>query len=798
MWWMQLLDHLLLGTVLLVPWVLFTLLLVPFWQYMRREWIVLLALAALIAGFFLHVVNPRTETLTQATANAILEPYVGAYQDSIRAGQAPLWMNTLGVGLPTLANPYVAYFSPLTTLTLFVRDAATGVTVLVIAHMVVGAVGAYLLVRRAGVSVPGALLAAVPFIFNPWVFRRFGFEIHVTYAIAYAWLPWFWAMLMQFLKTRAVRDAALAGIPVAFLMINVPTVAVVALLGATILAMVEVIRHAAQRTWRPIVRLLFGGTVCLLVAFLVVAPEHVASVELARAQGEKSRLTGRVGEGRWNPVGGWRIRDLTAQEFFRVTLTGPLGKRLLPEQSSPAYFGVPYAPKESFVLLAFVGMSAALVVSSWRRSTLAVHHSVLFLLLANLFVRGLFFNIAWCCFPLFDHAGVFPVVGAILLMPLTIFSGVGIDAILRCSGRVLRWGIRRLSFPRLQSLVLHRRTRGIAWGAGGVVLFAAFGLTAIWKPERIQEARSDPARGLSWSEFTIPKAGKIERTRMPQFQFVREQFGERDRPTRVFCLPDVAMWPGPCLDFLAPAYNLAVVGPAELGWFLPGIQSQPTIAAVQPWETGTFSPFFLRFLQLTGVEYLLAAKPVPSLPLLTDIPWDPFPGSFEVYGFFSGLLQKARHLEWRPDYVTHVFIHAVPNPLPRVSFTDTVIADPSPEELPERVAHVRALQSDVRLDSVSPAPGVWRVSGTVPADGALLFSQLSYPGFRATVNGKAVAPQRAYMFLTAVPVPAGQVTVHLRYAPPAVLLSGLVSLGSTLGLSLWMWRARRAFHLTEA
>lgn len=788
MWWVQLLDVILWGAVLVVPWVLFLLLLVPFWSFVRREWIVMLVLAGFVTGFFVHAVNPRTETLTQATANEILEPSIAAYQQSIRRGQAPLWMDQYGVGLPALANPYLAYFSPLTALTLFVRDGATGLSVLVMAHIVLAAVGVYLLARSVGVSVPGAALAVIPFVFNPWLFRRLGFEIHVTYAIGYAWLPWFWASVIRFLKTRAWRDAALGGIPLAFLMVNVPTIPAFALLGASILGAVQLAREVVRRAWRPAGRLLFGGLFALLVGFLVVAPEHLAAVELARTQPVHTRLTGRVGEGRWNPIGGWRIRDLSVPEFVRSTLSGPVGQRLLPEQGTPAYFGVPYAPREHFVLLALLGVTAALVRPAWRRSTLAVSHLILFFILASIFVRGIFFNLAWCCFPLFDRAGIFPVVGAILLLPVAIFAGVGIDAILfaitsfarRVSGGLRPWSLR--------TRLLRPWTRRIAFAGTGLLSVVALGTPAVWEVWFLRAPEENPEHKLFEPRFTVPRAGKVERTRMTHFRILQERFADHREPARIFCLNDAAVWPGPCLDFLAPMYHLAVVGVSEVGWFVPSIQAQPINAGVQEWEASGMGPFLASLFRLAGVEAVVATKAIPSLPLIAEFPWTDFPGSFELYGYFSGLLQKARNLTWRPDYVSRVFVHAVPETLPRVMFADAFSPDPPLDALPDMVAHLHRLQGSAPLTSASPAAGEWRVTGTVPTDGALVFSQLFYPGFRAVVNGRAVPPQRAYLFFTAVPVRSGEVSVRLRYAPLPIYYAGLVSLAVAGGLAAWVWR----------
>lgn len=65
------------------------------------------------------------------------------------------------------------------------------------------------------------------------------------------------------------------------------------------------------------------------------------------------------------------------------------------------------------------------------------------------------------------------------------------------------------------------------------------------------------------------------------------------------------------------------------------------------------------------------------------------------------------------------------------------------------------------------------IAGRLPRAGALAVSQMYYPGLRDTVNGQPAPVLRADLFLSAVPVPRGETSVTLEYAPKGILATSL-------------------------
>jgi Bacterial membrane protein YfhO len=88
----------------------------------------------------------------------------------------------------------------------------------------------------------------------------------------------------------------------------------------------------------------------------------------------------------------------------------------------------------------------------------------------------------------------------------------------------------------------------------------------------------------------------------------------------------------------------------------------------------------------------------------------------------------------------------------------------------------------VRLLSETPTQVRMEVDRSGP--GWLVARQTRYPGWKATVNGRAVATTRADVAFIAVPVGAGTSTVALSYRPTSVRLGVAVSLAAALACTV--------------
>lgn len=79
-----------------------------------------------------------------------------------------------------------------------------------------------------------------------------------------------------------------------------------------------------------------------------------------------------------------------------------------------------------------------------------------------------------------------------------------------------------------------------------------------------------------------------------------------------------------------------------------------------------------------------------------------------------------------------------------------------------------------------------------PFDGFVVLLDSHYPGWEASVDGRAADVERANWFFRAVPVSAGAHQVEMVYRPPMLRLGGVVSLASTVTLALGLLVSVRA------
>lgn len=798
-------DAFLLLTMVVAPWLLLALALAPFRDILRRDRRFLLFLGVSGALLLLVLFSPLTETLQQAVLHATAKPWLATYVDEVRALRAPLWITEIGTGLPALAHPWVAFFSPFTALLLFFRDLDHGVNIILLVHLVFAALSLALGIRALALPKTAAALAALAIIWNPWVFRRLGTEVHALYLFGFAWLPLAWALTLRALKTRAMRDGARVGIPLAFMAVSMPTLFAHTVTAIGILFLTGGAYQLVRRRLRPCRQLVFAGAAVVIASALAAAPEHLAAVELLRAN-EGTRL----GTGR---IYGWRDRDLSARDFVRLLFPNEIGRSLTGLPSPPAYFGVPFSPGDAVVVVALVGFAAALLRPSWRARLFPVRHALLCLLLVGAMTHGPLYEPFLRFNPLTAAAGTFPGAPMILLEVVVLFFALG--------GASVAMGLRKLRdrlVPRGVVPAVWRRIflTSLARGAppflmGALVLLLV--LELLWG---LRAVAGNLAQGHPpWTtdlRFSVGRLPLAEFARLPHLAALGALTKDAPFPPRIFCVGDVGKWPSPCFEHALRRFRLELLGVGELAWSLPRWQWRPLTALWRDWD-GTFSPVHRRLLQLASVQYVVSTR---SLPLREEaaVRWDPAPGSSKLYGAFAEKTLGGG--AWGDAWDQTIRLHTFPG-FPRVFFADavrfegpeeeqavivqqlleresfhprkivllhgggtarapaapsavpgfrtTAAASPSREAFFARhPARARPVEN-VKVLVQSPRPGAWVAEATAPRPGVLFFSQLFYPGFRATVNGRAVPVERAHLFFTAVPVPAGPLTVSLTYAP---------------------------------
>ncbi|NNE07481.1 MAG: YfhO family protein [Gemmatimonadetes bacterium] len=106
-------------------------------------------------------------------------------QESMRAGEAPLWNPHVLGGTPHLADFQSGVYHPL-NLILYRFDALRATGIFLYVHLLAGALGLFLFLRALGVGPWGGALGAIAFGFNAYFATYIGHPVHITTG---CWLP---------------------------------------------------------------------------------------------------------------------------------------------------------------------------------------------------------------------------------------------------------------------------------------------------------------------------------------------------------------------------------------------------------------------------------------------------------------------------------------------------------------------------------------------------------------------------------------------------------------------------------
>jgi hypothetical protein len=158
-----------------------------FFQGALRGWSVLLPLLLII---------PALPAFPYPSAQALYsDAAISHYPNAVYLRQAllewhslPLWSPTILSGFPFAANPLASLFYPPAWLSVLL-PLPLGFNLLVMAHLLWAGIGMYALLRVEGLSHYAALLGALAFEALPKLFAHYGAG-HLTLIYAVSWTPW--------------------------------------------------------------------------------------------------------------------------------------------------------------------------------------------------------------------------------------------------------------------------------------------------------------------------------------------------------------------------------------------------------------------------------------------------------------------------------------------------------------------------------------------------------------------------------------------------------------------------------
>jgi len=655
-----------------------------------------------------------------------------AGQTSGQFGGPPLWNPYLLSGAPFVGNPQSAWLYPPNWVYYVLRDATPAVSCMLALHHFWAACGVYLVCRQWGLSyfaasAGGALLACAPY----WL-AHVG-EGHYNQICAVAWIPWaIWAY--ERLRERGRGGVALVAVVLAlsFFAGHAQETFYLAL-ALTAAAAVDGSQLAWQKKGAE-ARRLVGSWILVGLATL-----GLAAIELAPI-GIYSRLSVRGG--------GMTAREagigLEGANLLQLVCPWALGGPVDHHQrerffwETVCYFGV--VP----LVVGAVG-----VVADWRRR--AVQWSIW------LFAAGLVFAFgsAGPLFPLLYRVvpgiSLFRVPSRALFLcavAAAILAAVGFDVVVKKLGAerreadkrkwVLRLALVGLWFLCLVELGLF--SHGVLRTVPIQELDAVFPIAAL--------AEANDERVLA--EQSLVSDGEAQRLGLQKVQ---------------------AYEPAPLAHYAAYVDAMALNGdPAQL---LLGYEQLDLRTLHKP------------VVDLLGVRYAVVSSP-------------PAEAVKDWRLISQGWRDAEFALQERPrKHAYLVFENATPGPRAFVVGQVRTIPAGGDESHALRQIDPRRevlLSADVlpsgQRTAFRPAqivehtPNWVTVEAILDHPGYLVVTDVWYPGWRATVDGKPASVLRADVAFRAVALPAGSHRVEFSYQTPGLMLGGLITAGTVIALAL--------------
>ena len=765
--------------------------LTPWMRLWRHAWPVG-CLGLLCAAFYWDVLwLPSHRIVAGNDLSNMFLHWLSFARSSIQRGQLPLWNPYLFAGVPFVANPQPALFYPPTWLALLM-PVTRALGWIILLHVWLAGVGMYGWMRSEGASAAGALLAAVTFAFSGYFFVRV-YAGHLGVITTGAWLPLVLWAFRRAVKRRSWKLAVLGGLPVGLSILAGHTASFiyVALGLAAYAAFHAWVRWREERSPRAALAPVAWAGVMVLVGLALAAVQLVPMAELA-ARSTRQAASGYDFASRFSWPPGYLLTLLVPNFFGEPVRTGYWGDGIYDE----LIFYVGVLPLLAALLglrlrhrlSAFLGLLAlgALLLAFGQYGSL----------------HPLFFRFV----PLFRVARAPARAGFLFTVAVAALAGLTWTA-LESSGREVR--------TRLLEPV---RGTGVLAVAGGALALVVAGFVAF-----ALGREANPAAGRLWHQanqvasfvfFFLLAAGLLIALRGASAQ---------------------RAWPGllavglVVLDLWTFGSGVVqVVDVQESAYWRIVAQAvpNPLESRVLPWGLSTFDqnwgmPFELR--SIFGYDPLHIQR---YEEFTTSWP-DPRARTYDLLN--AGYVVTTAPLEFddedgdQPEAPrkllkeSGVTIYERPNALPRA----WVVPQVEVVEREETLARIHAPDFDPRSVGLVESPLACeggdvadpgavevlryegnRIEARVKSGGGLLiFSEVYYPGWRATVDGGPVPLVRADYLLRALCVPAGEHQVVLVYDPLSVkvglAVTGLVAL-ALVGVGAWTARQRGALARNDA
>jgi hypothetical protein len=698
---------------------------------------------------------------------------------SVQRGQFPLWNPYLFSGVPFVANPQPALFYPPTWLALLM-PVSKAFGWMVVLHAWLAGAGMYAWLRSEGASVAGALVGAAAFTFNGYMFVRV-YAGHLGVITTSAWLPLLLWSYRQVVRRRSWGLAVVGGLPVglAILAGHTASFIYVALGLLAYVAFCGWERWRAEPSARAVVLPVAWAGVMLLVGLALAAVQLLPMAELTlRSTRQVSPSYEFAARFSWPP--GYLLTLLVPNFFGEPVRSGYWGDGVYDEFIY--YVGV--LP----LLLALLGLRLR------HRLTPLLCTLGLGALLLAFGGYGSLYRLFYRFVPLFNATRAPARAGFLFTLAATGLAGLAVTA-LQSAGAGEEdedrgGGRERLLRPLNRPLVLGVTAMAVA------LMVVGFGAFA-WGRE------SNPAAGRLWHLanqvtafllFFLLAAGLLAAWR-------EAPLGRARGPGFAVMALGLVV-----LDLWTFGGGIVEPQPVRESAYWRGVSqavADPQATRVLPWG---LSDFDQNGGMAFGLRSVFGYDPLVLQRYETFITSRPDFGARTYDLLNAGYLVTAAALEESderdaPQLVfgqSDVHVYERPTALPRAWITSRVeVVDDAamlarvhePDFDPRTTALVDfplACESVVTDDAgqveIVQYEGNRIVAQVVGGGGLLVFSEIDYPGWRATVDGNAVELVRVDYLLRGLCVPAGAHRVEMVYDPPLVKVGLVVTILAFLAI----------------
>lgn len=743
----------------------------------RQAWPAL-ALALLCIAFYWDVLwLPGDRIVSGRDLSDMFYHWLCFATDSIRQGHLPLWTPYVFSGLPFVANPQPALFYPPMWLALLM-PVTRALSLIIVMHLWLAGAGMYAWLRSEGASVEGAVLGGTVFAFSGYFFVRV-YAGHLGVITTNAWLPLLLWTYRCAVKRRSWTLAAVGGLPTGLSILAGHTASFI----LVALGLAAYATFCAWERWRgegtaraalfPLAR---AGTM-LLVGLALAAVQILPLVELVMHSTRQAAASyDFAARFSWPP--GYLLTLLVPNFFGEPSRTGYWGDGVYEE----FIFYVGVLP----LLLALLGLRLRHRLAPFL---LALGLGALLLAFGK---YGSLHPLLYRFAPLYGMARAPARAGFLFTLAAAALAGLAATA-LQSSGESEDKERTRLLKPLQPPLILSVAVIAL------LVIVAGFAAFALGR-------ETNEAAGRLWHQ-----ANQVTLFLLFFLLSVGVLTAWRDASRRRAGLWLLALGLVVLDLWTFGSGTVEIVDAQESGYWhiVAEAVDDPQAARVLPWGLSDFEqngglPFRLR--NIFGYDPLYLQR---YDEFITSWP-DPRARTYDLLN--AGYVVTTTPLEYPPGAGTPrllleqsgVWVYERPRALPQawvvpqikvLDDTTTLARIHEPDFDPRLTALVDSALTcgDVAPEEAGQVEIVHyegnRIEARVQGGGGLLiFSEVDYPGWRATVDGHPATLVRADYLLRALCVPAGEHRVVLLYDPP-LLKIGLAITSLTLlvitGTAVW-------------